>query len=180
MKRNLLRFMGLFMAGVVIMQGAFAAGEKAKASHSETGSYSNYGGVTVMIEAGTNKISPCYCIESSVGCGSTGSSTGRTLDANQSLLLNTIFLFGFNANNVTSSTSFTAEQRNLHGTTQSIVWAVTNGRFDGSIASVSRQSSSYDQDLLKKVAYHLAEPTYINDQENELVWNANTNQFELT
>ena len=54
------------MAGVVIMQGVFAAGEKAKAAHSATGTYSSVNGICVVVEGGTNKLSPCYCIEAFV------------------------------------------------------------------------------------------------------------------
>lgn len=184
MKGKVLRSMAIFMAGLVVMQGVFSAGNKAKADHAASGKYSTYGPITVIVEDGTQKKSPCYCIERTVLCSSNGKSDTITVDPTKALLYNTIFLFGFNSSNITSVTMTNTEMA-LSNKTQDAIWAVSDGAIGNAINSNNANNyisllKNNSNEILKKTGYHMANPSYVDGKEKELVWNETTKQFELT
>ena len=178
MKGKFLKCMGIFMASLVVMQGVLTEGYKASAAHSATGAYGGSNGITYIIEDGTGKLSPCFCIEASVGCGFDGKSDTLTIDSEKAVILNTIFLLGFNMKDI-SSTSMTSSQTMQHSQTQQAIWSVTDGYVGDSFAAME-QNKNHRDELIKKTAYFVTNPSYVDGAEKELVWNESTNQFELT
>ena len=181
MKGKVLRCLGIFMAGLVIMQGVFSAGEKAKADHAASGKYSTFGPVTVIVEDGTQKKSVCYCIEKKVLCSNNGQSDKITVDPTKALLYNTIFLLGFNSSDITS-VIMKNEEMKLSNETQNAIWAVSDGTIGNAISTNNYITllKNNSNSILKQAGYFVANPSYVDGKEKELVWNDTTKQFELT
>ncbi len=173
MKKKLLTGVAIFMSSLLIMQALFSEGYKSQAAHSKTASYLYKNKIVFLVESETNKMSMAYGLDEWARIGTTGTSDVRTLDPQLSLLLNTAVLVAYHKDNVTPSTVFTQDDINSYYATKRVIYNIIENKFDGSISSASSPWA-------KAIAYHVANPSYINDQENVLNWNESTNKFELT
>ena len=177
MKTNLKSSLVVFLVAMLVMQVVFNAGGRAGAAHSASGKISHISGVRVVIEEGTNKVSPCYCISRTLYCQDNDTVTSdMQIDATQSFLLNAAFLYGFHKN--TTADQITSADYTAWNKTQQIVWAIRENKFDGTLNTLN--VSGCDSEMLKKIAYLNTAPTYVTTEENVLKWNASTNKFELT
>ena len=185
MKKNFLRAIAYFMVAMLAMQLLFNNGsENSKAAHSETGTISYINNIRVVIEAGTNKISPCYCIAQYKGVQSGDYVTSDfQLDAEKTLLINTTMLLGFNVKGEDIA-KLSADYINNKITTQQVIWDIIDGKFSlATYNDVPNDLSSLNyfnpNSLKQKVYYQVLAPSYVNDTENLLKWNDTTKQFEL-
>ena len=177
MKKNLKSAVVVFLVAMLVMQVVFNGSNKVGAAHSDVGSIQHVQGIRVVVEAGTNKVSPCYCISRNLYCSNNDAVTSNMqLDANKSFLLNTAFLYGYNVN--TTLEQIPAGASVQWGETQRVVWAIMEDKFDGTVNTI-QNCTDCDSEMLKKIAFLNTTPSYINGQENELKWNESTGKFEL-
>ncbi len=177
MKGNFKSGLVVFLVAMLVMQVVFNDGWKAGAAHSAAGKISHISGVRVVIEDGTNKVSPCYCISKTLYCqdGDTVTSDMQ-IDATQSFLLNAAFLYGYHKN--TTADQINTADYSAWNKTQQIVWAIRENRFDGTLNTIN--VAGCDSEMLKKIAYLNTAPSYVTAEENVLKWNESTSKFELT
>ena len=177
MKGNLKSGLVVFLVAMLVMQLVFNDGGRAGAAHSASGKISHISGVRVVIEEGTNKVSPCYCISRTLYCQDNDTVTSdMQIDATQSFLLNAAFLYGYHKN--TTADQINTADYSAWNKTQQVVWAIRENKFDGTLNTIN--VSGCDSEMLKKIAYLNTVPSYVNTEENVLKWNESTNKFELT
>lgn len=211
MKKKVFTAIAYFMVAMLAMQLLFNGdSKKSSAAHSDRGVISYTNGIRVVVESGTNKISPCYCISRHAGVSSGDNVTSNyDLDAEKSLLINTAMLLGFNIKGEDLQ-SIQSLNKSGYSVTQNVIWDVIEGQF--TIANydatynvtnnqqvtdqnqttqnqtiqprldlTTTQNTTLTQEGLKKKVYcQVTEPSYVNGEENLLKWNKETKQFELT
>ncbi|MBE5935074.1 MAG: hypothetical protein E7262_04710 [Lachnospiraceae bacterium] len=177
MKGNVKSCLVVFLVAMLVMQVVFNDAGRAGAAHSATGTIKHVSGVRVIIEAGTDKVSPCYCISRTLYCQDNDSVTSdMNIDSTKSFLLNAAFLYGFHKN--TTESQITSADYSQWNKTQQVVWAIMEDKFKGTLDTCS--VSGCDAAMLKKIAYLNQVPSYVTDQENVMKWNTCSNKFELT
>ena len=130
MKKKVFIAMAYFMVAMVAMQLLFNGdSKKSSAAHSESGVISYTNGIRVVVESGTNKISPCYCISRQAGVSAGDNVTSNyDLDAEKSLLINTAMLLGFNIKGEDLQ-SIQSLDKSGYSVTQNVIWDVIEGQF---------------------------------------------------
>jgi hypothetical protein len=74
------------------------------------------------------------------------------------------------------------EEMKLSNETQNAIWAVSDGTIGNAISTNNYITllKNNSNSILKQAGYFVANPSYVDGKEKELVWNDTTKQFELT
>ena len=210
MKKNIFRVVAYFMVAMLVMQVLFNGDSKeSNAAHSYNGTISYKNGIRVVVEEGTNVISPCYCISRQKGVNSGDNVTSDfQLTSEEALLINTTMLLGFNIKGTDLEQLRSIDTAN-YNITQKVIWQIIEGDFKLSTFVLNNNNNiGYNTDdntetgmnglarttttttinnnqtmtvdqLKEKVYMQVIEPSYVTGTENLMKWNKETKQFEL-